>query len=637
MSYNTIAVKNKYSTGIERSIKFPENSVLNRYFGNSKSKQVNLIYSDGNCQAYEVWNAKKTVSKVVIVMENKNSDSNIAITNQFGNVDILLLSEGNNSLPQESKKLENDLTPTILGYTSKFLSNGQLLNLSTFGHFFQDADLSSLPVSERIYFENYQEHKKTLKNKKLIDLPIDATKPVLHFTDFKQPIVQSGEVRVSRSGCLGSAVYCTSLVGEKEDALSGFAWGLNNRKVVAKEGETPDFTPSSNKFLGVSLKDGGNEKTNWFNRFGYGPLYLEASTREHNEILKTKDAKKIQTYNQITSNCVEAYGALYEFIQPILNLLNSNQNDIDFEQELEKIYTNYELAQSGSAKIFLNNLIFDIIKDYILILDNKNQPSDFINHDDSFDMHKQYEIVFNLTPSMKTNWNTVNFCPSMQKLQETLLGHGYPLNDKQGHKDFAKFLVQNLYFYLGKVVLNGNTTLPEPSSIKNFDDLAKKAPGLAGVMWHFYGAEITRGRDFFDKYLTKLRECEFESNTSNGIVYSVKCGMYRTEEIGIYKNAQVNFFEPTFAKNEELGHYVINQAELTSSLTISACPSDTNGMTVRASEPTPEAKKATTAASNPYRLFAPIQNSTLRNPVAKQSEKKAIKIQEGPHSKPFKI
>ncbi|NNM58945.1 MAG: hypothetical protein HKM04_03940 [Legionellales bacterium] len=624
MGYNMITTKNKYKNRSDAVPFLSDNPVLARLFNHDETKQITPIYKDNNCEAYEVWNAKHTVSRVTIVMKNTKSDANITISKQFGNVDIILLADDNESSPVESTDIENDLTALILGYTSKFLSNGQLLNLSSVGHYFQDADLSLLPTNERIYFENYKDHKQKIENKRLIDLPVDFKKPVLHFTDFKEPILQSGEVRVSRSGCLGSAVYCTSLVGENEDALSGFAWGLNNRKVIPAAGEVPDYTPSSKKFLGVSLKNGGNETTNWFNRFGYGSLYLEASIRHKNEITRENNEKSAQCYNKIASNCVNAYASLYEFVQPIMVLLNSNQDNLDFSSELEKIYSRFESAQDGYSKIFLNNLIFDIIKDYILILDNKENPSDYINHDDSFDMHKQYEIVFSLAPSMKKNWNTVDFCPSLTGLRETLIQYGYPLSENEGYQAFAKFLVQNLYFYLGKVVLNNNLDLPEPSSINSFDDIAKNMPGLAGVMWHFYGAGESRGQSFFDEYLSKLRECEFESNTENGIVYSVKCGMYRTEEVGIYKNAEVSFFEPNFVKNEASGQYLISQDALHSSLEISACPSDTNGMTVRAKIESVSRNKLASPKPIRYQFFAEAQNSLLLEQAMSQKAQQNI-------------
>ena len=134
-------MKERNHTDNKISLNSIKENTLDILYG--KNTTYKIIEQNDFCNVYRIISKNKHNDRVLIVVNSKVPIEYTVIAEQFGNVDIAV---------PKSQCNEDYLSAILLAYISKYLSGGQLLNLSKYGHYFQDSDLSHLPFLEEIIF-----------------------------------------------------------------------------------------------------------------------------------------------------------------------------------------------------------------------------------------------------------------------------------------------------------------------------------------------------------------------------------------------------------------------------------------------------------------------------------------------------
>lgn len=572
----------------------------------------------------------------------------------FGNVDVFVIPfPVENSLSRPDLNFNHNDINSIQAFPPRFLikiahhlDHGQLLNLSELKQLgFPDLKHQSPPFSEdpyQQYLDDVEYYTRYAPNGSLMHKSLSASPFLLHQTPYKQQIIDSNDLRVSRAGCMGNMVYTTLLMGNEQNIIGGHAIGLYKRLY-------PEHTLAKDKFILLQVKHNNNRLTNWIEKLGRGRLFLEARntmllTNRHNQhtLLNTPSEKILS----ISPDVLYQYSRLYPLlimmnlyassikrkivrheatsqpkrlvnisaapVNPILFwyssiykiILTTTHLSLRFIDHLfsspsitPKAFPQINKKKSLAEKTFtlviklmeqiaypegeeyhsvLNNIFFEIIKDYILLFQSDENSVKFRSYQ-SFNMDGQYAIFFELYPELKQDWVTGTF-PIKIDIVLTILKTRKFLVSDEDEQVFKVFFLERLAYYVNVGCLEGNQKIPPIEQIKTFDDLANALPNLAGIIYNDLIKNKYKKTPFIEKYSEHLRACYDTSYEERNIDLMVKCGMSGTEEIGVRASAHTRFFDFDIAKKDNMIHQVATKQTLNLAIT---GVSNQNGFTNR--------------------------------------------------------
>lgn len=634
--------------------------LLNRKSGIiSKNTCIELVSSKQNKVVIRVWLENNfPITFMALVDQEKDEQVIDCYADLFGSLTLLIMPNTNNkfkSLALNYKSIDDiqNLSLEVMAQISAQLFEGQMLNLSTLVNYgFTNASSQAMRKNSSIFRSicPYEQHlhdffrylESTPNGSSMISERSSETIYGLHQTtpQSKHEIISQSILKVSKSGCIGSGIYCTKvltlngklIVGGHTESLFMRAARNNNLSInklpatnrlemekqerylthLQNNTQLPAQTVTTDYLL-LSCQRPGNLLTNWIERLGNGRLYLEARSR----LLKSKRSylplekresktKLAENYFAILSaECVKSYSALFYFLtQTIKVQMQLPRSKVPFHQTSSEYIDAFLILFNNTRRLIpalLNNILFEITKDYIL-LHLRHENTNKWKKIQSFDMDLFYEIIFALSPEdMRINWDSAKFSPDFSELIACL--SQYEGFHEQG---FCLFFVERLLFYFNNRILEGRTSLPHPFLIEKFDDLAKTLPNLAGLLHHFTAAQKYKYTHFFEDYLHYLRESELESFSRSKIRIPVKAGTFGTEELIFHsQSSKIKVFDFEFQSTKIDNTYyqeLIRKEEY--SLSISTSPSKSNGFTVR----------APTKQESSHSFFStPMQNKTKTN------------------------
>ena len=232
---------------------------------------------------------EKSVTKRVFLLLHDPSHPKQKISRySIGNVDLFLVGE---DLIGKKTHFEVEAKQTLEFKTldtqrwlqvAMLLDGGQRLNLSEiFARrtcFFGRIGTQS-PCEQ--YYHQLSRYFKGCPNGFLIAKPPLDFFLVVHQSPFKSAIVSSGELRVSRGGCIGNLVYTTELVGKIGLELGGHALGLLERKGIDRQNQYSHL-------IMADVKKSGNIASNWIDKFGRGIIIASARERIYKNPIEKK-------------------------------------------------------------------------------------------------------------------------------------------------------------------------------------------------------------------------------------------------------------------------------------------------------------------------------------------------------------
>jgi hypothetical protein len=567
------------------------------------NSNIDLISETENSKIIRYWSGDESYpTNIFIFTCNSLDNSNSLYFNQdIGNNEIIFVPENiKNILNFEQISTLEKCQPSQFIEIQKNLYEGQMLNLSTLTKIYNinmDA-FNSLPETDCYtqYFKDFCKYQNEgrFRNSMVSDLSSQNEIYTLHQTSKKsvKEITKDKSFMVSKTGCLGSGVYCTTMLANnipgghaiglfkrsiRNSGLneSNFKNKLEHNNLEISKLENKNQIPSKHNgidFLAFKVKYNGNKITNWIERMGNGRLYLSAknrmfikySTSSISPHIKIKDVQS--KFEKISNDVVKEYSNLYVFLEYISKLRG------DTEICLNEFWSKFEKARK-IAPVLLNNIFFEVVKDYIMLNISSDDAKYNLCKKGSFDMDAQYEIIFKLSPKkMRINWNTVMFSPSLKQLNEVMSAY----KKKHNSEGMLKFIKERMLFYINLRCLEGQSKLPSPFLIKTTDCLARYLPNLSGLLHHFISAGLYKNTPFFDEHLEYLRKSEKVSNESKHLKVLIKSGTFRTEEclIGAFTDIS-GTYNPTVTFKEGL----TNMKE--EDIKISVRPSKFNGFTQR--------------------------------------------------------
>lgn len=127
-------------------------------------------------------------------------------------------------------------------------------------------------------------------------------------------------------------------------------------------------------------------------------------------------------------------------------------------------------------------------------------------------------------------------------IEKVLRGKGLLLDEIQ-QKDFERFFLERLIDYVSIGLLEGKESIPYRQFITHFEDLRAPLPNLAHLLYYYSLKSHFKKSCFFQKFSETMRSCYEKFYSERRIHIAVKCGLARTEEIGLSKECEVNFHD----------------------------------------------------------------------------------------------
>lgn len=485
-----------------------------------------------------------SISRVFLLLKDELVKDCSLHWQYLGNVDLFLYGD-NIGYPLVLHNLigKNPENISHISFSSwievaRFLDGGQRINLAEICSYSEDF-FAHMPGRNDLYAQHYSQLKEyifTLPNGKLILKPMERSFSVVHQSPFKKEILLSKQLKVSRGGCIGNLVYTTELLGKDGKDLGGHALGLLERKHVE---------PSQIKenLLLLQVKKTGNFFTNWIDKQGRGSLILSARSK----ILEADSPLAFHKSDKMCGlRCKEQYRKLFPFFQLCLSFSYLIKEKSSLAEPLvDKFFDALTQSANPSLSSFkaglINGIYFEVIKDYILLFQD-DPISRLFRENKSFNMGLQYEIFFTLCPELQKNWDTTKFSPSFEQVFDVLHAKGL-LSNKMQKSVFKKFFVERLTYYIGVGLLEGETTLPDPDELYSFEDLVSKLPNLSGILYNNSLKVSCDTQDYVRSFSKQMRiECE-KFYGERYIDFAVKCGLARTEEVGLAETAVAEFYD----------------------------------------------------------------------------------------------
>ena len=543
--------------------------------------------------AFRVWlqNANGLTSRVLLLSIDKANTHRMIQSFQsvFGNVDVFIIPDSVITHSDEHPLVFSENTARDAGMLSRhsmlsiahYLDHGQLLNLSQLRKIgWQNREPSIRRFSSDPYqkfLDDYSFYERESPNGVLMQGTLSSNPYVLHLTEYKQAIIASETLKVSRAGCMGNMIYTAVLVGAERNILGGHSIGLYKRKYGLKD-------INKDAFILFQAENSRNGITNWIEKLGRGRIFLEARNKMMSSPpLRNQDFFKNpphwKTLNTLSNDAILNYAKIHKLLL-FLNInraaiIETNKRTKLFDMATE-IMTKIYKGSNGIFDSFLNNIFFEIIKDYILLFQNDEDSINFCTLK-SFNMDNQYSIFFELFPQLRVEWKTGCFPIDIDRVISTLSNRGI-IKDEPDLIIFRNFFMDRLFYYINLGCLEGEKDLPYPEQINSFNDLANWLPNLAGIIFNDLIKNKHSKTPFFEEYNARLRECYDASYDNRNIELAIKCGMSGTEEVGVRGCVSVRFFDFDFVKNEH-GFYNVNPTtELP--VTIKGI-SENNGFTTR--------------------------------------------------------
>jgi len=142
-----------------------------------------------------------------------------------------------------------------------------------------------------------------------------------------------------------------------------------------------------------------------------------------------------------------------------------------------------------------------------------------------------------------------------------------------------RFFLDRMNYYVNVSCLEGRRNLLDPSFVRSFDDLVDSLPNLSGIIYNSCVKQKYKNLSIFKEFSQQLRNSYRESYRDRKIEVAVKCGISRTEEIGVHEGSIVSFFDFDISKSAN-GSYKVTKFGPPLSLNINGI-SDKNGFTIR--------------------------------------------------------
>lgn len=540
-------------------------------------KSCTLIKSS-NLAVACLFEKQTTQKRIFLLLPDPSIQDNTIHSFIVGNVDLFLANP--NQLLKDKKEIKitksdtfSKITPSMWLEVAQHLDGGQRLNLGQIyadhPEFFKEFGVSN-PYEQ--HYHQMQRYITRCPNGPLNLKPMPSRFFVVHQSAYKKEILSSSELRVSRGGCIGNLVYTTELVGKEGQDLGGHAIGLLQRKSI----DPADY--QSNLIL-LKVNKTGNVFSNWIDKFGRGSLIYSARRQLFSKNISKEFLKADQTAQKLA---LEAYKQFFPFLQLSLLLMQVTRHHQDLpDLHAQKLFTVFKRLHQNSQAVknfaILNSIYFEIVKDYILLFQN-DPTSKMFRMKESFNMGLQYQIFFELCPQLKKDWDTTQFNPSIKKLEEVLSHHGF-LDAQNNPRDFQKFFLQRLAYYSNISLLEGKEKLPKPDLLQQFDHIHRLAPNLASILYYYSLKSRFKKASVFQKFSDGMREEYFRFYQERNIDVVVKCGLGRTEEVGLNRTCQAVCYDFDI-EHHSLHDIQLNPKESVPSLKIQGV-SQTNGFTYR--------------------------------------------------------
>ena len=303
----------------------------------------------------------------------------------------------------------NELSEKTLQAFQESLTAGQTFNLYELNYF------QNLPKTPATPYGRYLNHITEYLAEAEKDEAILAGSVIPQGTEFahitfsKSSIMLSEKLRVSSGGCLGQAVYTTRLVIDAhQERMKNHGASLYNR-----------HSSGSKDVFVIQSAQKGNTQTNWIDRFRMGNVMLQSREETNVKYKRLLDIASKDAYKKY-----EGIKLLARYI----DLLSCRVEETDYSLTALRSDFNYLLKKFEEARLvapqFLNNILFEILKDYVLIFDGKQEFQEW-------DMKRHYDLVFDLVPGLRDSFSVDDFNPSMDVVLNKLAKHKYILEERQ--------------------------------------------------------------------------------------------------------------------------------------------------------------------------------------------------------------
>ena len=532
---------------------------------------INPIYYQSCDQNYEIvfriWyikNSNQISSRILYIAPYNSLNTDITLFYQvFGNIDVAMIPYSRdyyhevNLVWLDYKNIQqiNQLSIDSIIKISKYLDHGQSLNLRTVDKLIYPSHLKqALSIHSRDaylqHLQDYYHHQQKAPNARSLS-SFPSVECVTHLTKFKDEIIKSGTISTSNGGCLGNVIYSVKVLKDSKDQqyIGGMSIGL-----MARLYSTTSLNPDP-IFL-FSIKEPLNFLSNWINSFGFGRLKLEA-------MLQTAQQPQ---YSLIIHQSCQIALFLYKEIQPLLvffknycakrswiQTLDERKQALLIKMEFKEFWSLFTAKRVLSENPYeiqhfylLNNILFETLKDYMLLHQTTNEQLMF-NELGSYDMHNQYQFFFSLDPDLKDlGFKTEFFAPNYPSILEHLAKHNaFNYHSKTDELRLQKFLLNrfsatiNIFFLEYKNIpkIKSSIFTHQGHCLHPFMEQACVLPNLCGNIIHSVLSKpqqsSTMMEKFIQKYNQKLRNMYDLSYNESNINVPIKANLFETDEIGI--------------------------------------------------------------------------------------------------------
>lgn len=516
---------------------------------------------------FRVWYAKtpnQYSSRLLYIGSQTHASRDVSLFYRvFGQIDLAMIPSTTdyyhevnlNWIEYQSPEDLSQLSMDTLIRISKYLDHGQCLNLRTLESFMPHHKIKyalsfNSNDAHRQHLRDYYNNQQFAPNgRSLSSFP--RSEHVTHLTNYKAEILNSGMISTSNGGCLGNVIYSVKVLRDTsgQEYIGGMSVGLAARLYSSKELD-------QNKIFLMSIKDQENFLSNWINSFGFGRLKLEAML-----IIAKKPM-----YSLILHKATRESLFLYQRMQPLLahfktycskrewiEKLTEHQQAILITKEFKvfwDLFTTIRVlpeSDSGLRHFYLlNNLLFEVLKDYIL-LHQTTPDQELFNELGSYDMHNQYQFFFALDPDLKDKgFKTEFFSPDYASIIEHLANHNaIELQNVADELRLQKFLLDrfsaaiNIYFLEHQTApdINPMLFMENGHCIHPFIHHALILPNLFGNIIHSILSKIQnaspREQKLLKEYHQQLRQLYDLSYDERKITVPLKANLFETDEIGV--------------------------------------------------------------------------------------------------------
>lgn len=517
-------------------------------------------------------------SRLLYICSHQQTESIALYYQMFGNIDLAIIPMKENITQEinihwyEKNQIENiaQIPAHCLINIAKYLDHGQSLNLKTLDKLHQtqslidylklhSAQISTQPMQDFYDYFSHSPNGFALLKKQDFQY-------IAHMTRYKKEIIESGFISTSNGGCLGNVIYSIKIL-ENEKGLRympGMSLGLAARLFSNKQLE-------ENKFFLFHIQEQGNQFSNWINNLGFGRLKLEAmlSVARHSEYMPF-----------INKTCATSM-MLYHHLTPLLDFFKDYSRSRSFSQHLSEAHLNERIIIEFNEfwSIFcqirilpenqyhltmfylLNNLLFEVLKDYIL-LHQKTKDQEIFNLFGSYDMHNQYEFFFNVDPYLRqSGFKTELFSPDYHEILHHLEAHqAIDTNRVEEIIAFKKFMLNRFsaainQFYLENHERPKKMNMSSSIAIYSFMELANHLPNLMGNIFH---GILTKNANLsslethlIQEYHSKLRELFGLSYDTRNITVPIKANLFETDEVGARSLENTTLHDIVLEKNND--------------------------------------------------------------------------------------